>query len=74
MTQENGLNIITRGSFLSFAPANLSFYMRYKSTLGYCIYNLLYNRRTQQQKFFDDDCSAAQGENYWSLGIFCQKA
>lgn len=74
MAQENGLTIVARGSLSSFAPDDLAFYMRYNSTLGYCIYNLLHNRRTARQKSVEDDGSAAQAETYWSLGIVCRKA
>ncbi len=73
MAQSNGLTIAAQGCLSSFAAADLAHYLRYNSTLGYCAYNLLHNRRAAALKSAPDDGSATMAETYWSFGIVCKK-
>jgi 2-polyprenyl-3-methyl-5-hydroxy-6-metoxy-1,4-benzoquinol methylase len=73
MARENDLDIVTKSCLSSFDAPTLARYLRYNSTLGYCVYNLLHNRRSAGQQSTDDDGSVAQAENFWSFGIVCRK-
>ena len=73
MAAENGLDIVAKGCLSSFEAPALAHYLSYNSTLGYCIYNLLHNRRAATLKSAADDGSAAMAETYWSFGIVCKK-